>query len=140
VVKQLGPDVLGAEFDVAEAMARLRAHELRPIGEVLLDQRALSGIGNVFKSEVLFLCGINPFTPISELDDQTLERVITTARREMHRSAAGGRRFTRRAIDGPRLWVYKRSSQPCLRCGAPIVMRHQGAPARSTYFCPECQA
>jgi endonuclease VIII len=139
VVKELGPDLLAAEFDVAEAVARLRAHDSRPLGEVLLDQRALSGIGNVFKSEVLFLCGIDPFSPVSAFGDQALESVITTARREMRRSTAAGRRFTRRAVDGPRVWVYKRGNQLCLRCGAAILMRHQGVPPRSTYFCPACQ-
>ena len=139
VVNRLGPDVLGADFDVAEALRRLRERDAQPIGEALLDQSALSGIGNVFKSELLFLCEINPFAPILQLEDQALERLITTARCQMRRSLAGGRRVTRLASDGPRVWVYKRGGQPCLRCGTTIVRRYQGEPARSTYFCPTCQ-
>jgi endonuclease-8 len=140
VVGRLGPDLLGAQFDVADALRRVREHDARPVGEVLLDQRVMAGLGNVFKSELLFLCGISPFVPVHALDDAALQRLIESARREIRRSAAGGRRVTRRAIDGPRVWVYKRGGEPCLRCGSAIRMQHQGVPARSTYFCPTCQS
>jgi endonuclease VIII len=139
VVGKLGPDLLAADFDVAQALGRFREHGRRPVGEVLMDQRVMAGVGNVFKSEVLFLCQISPFLPAGALDDASLERLITTARRELRRSAASGRRATRRAVDGPRDWVYKRSGELCLRCGTRVRMEHQGAPPRSTYFCPACQ-
>jgi endonuclease VIII len=105
-----------------------------------MDQRALAGIGNVYKSETLFLCGVDPFAPVKALDDATLDRLVATAVRQMKRNLApeAGARRTR---EGPqRVWVYRREGEPCLRCGTPVRMRRQGEGARSTYWCPRCQA
>jgi endonuclease-8 len=107
------------------------------IGAALLDQSRVAGIGNVYKSEVLFLCGLSPFTPVGALDDAALERVLATARREMRRNLDAVSRSTRGAWG--KHWVYRRSGRPCLRCGTVVERRMQGDPPRSTYFCPRCQ-
>ena len=83
VLRRLGPDVLGDDFDVAEATARLRARGAMAVGDALLDQGALAGIGNVYKSEACFMCGVHPFAPVSALSDAELERLVVTARRLM---------------------------------------------------------
>jgi endonuclease-8 len=135
----LGPDLLAAGFDPAAARAGLRARATREIGDALMDQRALAGIGNVYKSETLFLCGVDPFARVETLDDATLDRLVATAEREMKRNLAPAAGL-RRTREGPlRLWVYRRQGEPCLRCGTAIVMKRQGEGARSTYWCPRCQ-
>lgn len=136
----LGPDLLATGFDAAQARAGLRACAPREIGDALMDQRALAGIGNVYKSETLFLCGVDPFAGVESLDDATLDRLIATAALELRRNVTPGA-GTRRTREGPeRVWVYRREGQPCLRCGAFVRMRRQGEDARSTYWCPRCQA
>jgi endonuclease-8 len=139
-LRSLGPDVLDESFDAAAARANLRATPERAIGEALLDQRALSGIGNVYKSETLFLCRVSPLATVASLDDGALDRIIATARRLMRASVAStdGRR-TRGTLGAGRLWVYRRSGVSCLRCGETIRMQRQGEQARSTYWCPRCQ-
>ena len=120
-------------------MAGLRARGGDEIGATLLDQTALSGVGNIYKSESLFLAGVDPFAPVSALDDATLVRVVRAAMREMHRSVRDGTG----EVDGRprgRYWVYRRSGRPCLRGGTIIAMARQGAMRRSTYWCPRCQA
>jgi endonuclease-8 len=144
----LGPDLLADGFDAAEAVRRLRdpARRAIPIGEALLDQRALAGIGNVYKSEVLFIERVSPFVAGAALDDGALERVIATARRLLLANAVaprgGAERVTTggsRHADGP-LWVYGRTGRPCRRCGTPIRSTFQGADLpRRTYWCPRCQ-
>jgi endonuclease-8 len=126
----LGPDLLGASFDVAEAVRRARSQDARAIADVLLDQRSVSGAGNVFKSETLFVCGVNPFATTRQLDDAKLAAIFETARRLLQSGAKTAR---------DRMLVYGREGQPCRRCAAPIEMRKQGEYARSTYFCPGCQ-
>jgi endonuclease VIII len=136
----LGPDLLSPGFDAAAARANLRARATQEIGAALVDQRALAGIGNVYKSEALFLCGVDPFARVATLDDPALDRLVATAVREMKRNLApdAGLRRTR---EGPqRVWVYRREGAPCLRCGTVIQMKRQGEGARSTYWCPRCQA
>lgn len=146
----LGPDVLDGGCDEQEAVRRLRARATLAIGDALLDQRALAGIGNVFKNEVCFVERVHPFTPVSALDDVTLTRLVRTARRflgmnMLESSGAamvtytGLRRTTRRGDPSARLWVYGRAGEPCRRCGARIVLERRGPQARSTYFCPSCQ-
>jgi endonuclease VIII len=135
----LGPDLLAPGFDADAARANLRRRAAQEIGAALMDQLALAGIGNVYKSETLFLCGVHPFARVETLDDATLDRLLATAVREMKRNLApdAGLRRTR---EGPeRVWVYRRQGEPCLRCGRAIAMRRQGEGARSTYWCPRCQ-
>jgi endonuclease VIII len=147
---RLGPDLLSDGFDPGEAGKRIRARPREIIADVLLNQRVMAGIGNVYKSEVLFACRINPFTPVDALDAAAVECLISTARRfllaNVRTSVApmttysGLRRTTGRDKPGDRLWVYGRAGLPCRRCGAPIALKKHGSGARLTYWCPECQA
>lgn len=144
---RLGPDLLSPDFDQAEALRRLRdpARAETPIAEALVDQRALAGIGNVYKSEVLWLERVAPTEPVGGLDDATLSRLVATAGDLLRHNAerrAGPERVTtgrdRRAV-GP-LYVYGRAARPCRRCGTPIRSMRQGAELpRTTYWCPACQ-
>ncbi len=136
---RLGPDLLAPDFDALEARRRLRACAGCAIGEALLDQTALGGIGNVFKSEVLYLCRVPPAAPVRSLDDAVLDRLIATARRLLLRNLGPGPRRTTSPLAPLRLHVYRRSGQPCPDCGSPIQRIVQGEQARSTYFCPACQ-
>lgn len=136
---RLGPDLLGPAFDLVAARRRLRARGDREIGPALLDQTALAGIGNVYKSEVLFLCGVSPVARVRDLDDATVDRLVAKAGELLRRNLGGGPRRTTSALAPGRLWVYRRSGQPCRRCGTPIERAVQGDGARSTYFCPICQ-
>src|SRR5581483_2478280 len=136
----LGPDLLGEPFDAAEALRRLRAQGSAPIADVLLMQRVVAGLGNVFKSEILFLAGVYPFTPTAALTDAQLGRLLELARKVMAVSVRVGRRTTRSSLDpSARLWVYGRAHRPCRRCGTPIRARKTGDDARITYWCPRCQ-
>jgi endonuclease VIII len=129
--------VLAPARDEAPAVAGLRARGGEEIGIALLDQTALSGVGNIWKSESLFLAGVDPFARVATLDDAMLVRIVRAAMREMHRSvrAGGGE-----AAGTRRDWVYRRSGRPCRRCGTVIMMARQGEQRRSTYWCPRCQA
>jgi endonuclease VIII len=146
-VAELGPDPLGDDFDAAAAVARLQARADMEIADALLDQRAIAGIGNVFKSEILFAARLSPFTPVGALDAAALARIVTIAERQMRANvgdatsaaAAGGRRTTNRLDPSARLWVYGRRGLPCRRCGTPIQRAKQGPDARSTYWCQRCQ-
>lgn len=142
----LGPDLLAPAFDRAEVVRRIREHPHDPVADVLLNQRAMAGIGNVLKSEILFVAAVHPFTRIEELTDETLARIIDASRTLIAASArprigAGfGRRTTGRMNPNERLWVYARGGQPCRTCGTPITARKTGDDARLTYWCPRCQA
>jgi endonuclease-8 len=145
---RLGPDLLAPDFDAAEAIRRLRAPDRArmSIAEALLDQRALAGIGNVYKNEVLFIERVSPFAPVARVDDATLARLVATARRLLVANADRRRGFARITTTGDAraggpLWVYGRPRRPCRRCGTPIEATSQGSNLpRSTYWCPRCQA
>jgi endonuclease VIII len=150
VLGQLGPDLLSDPFDQDAALARLRARDTMLVADALLDQRALAGIGNVYKSEICFLCGVYPFAPVADVSDERLTRLVETARRLLRANVAGTsgpgivtyagvRRTTGRADPAARLWVYGRRGRPCRRCGTPIRSRKTGPAARSTYWCERCQ-
>ncbi len=139
-LQRLGPDLLTRELDCEVVTRRFRIHDVTPIGEALMNQTILSGIGNVYKSETLFVVRCNPFLSVGRLSDVQVASIVKTARRLMQRNLGGYPRRTRFAADGRRLWVYNRSDEPCLVCGASICMRRQGDLARSTYWCPDCQA
>jgi endonuclease-8 len=145
-VAELGPDLLSDTFDAAEAVARIQARSDVEIADALLDQRAIAGIGNVFKSEILFAARVSPFTPVHALAAEQLARIVAIAERQMRANvgdadtvAAGGRRTTNRLDPTARLWVYGRGGLPCRRCGTPIQRARQGPDARSTYWCERCQ-
>jgi len=137
----LGPDLLG-DFDPAEALKRIRERGGEAIADVLLNQRVLAGIGNVYKSEVLFMRHVHPLTPASALDDEALLAILETSRKLMKLNAApgaSGRRTTGSWPGEAPLWVYGRRGEPCRRCGSRIEMQRQGSDARVTYWCPGCQ-
>ena len=139
-LRALGPDLLDPAFDRREAMRRMRARGSDAIGDVLLNQRVAAGIGNVFKSEILFVAGIDPFTPASRLTDNDLGRLLDIARELLAISVRAGQRTTRSSLDpGARLWVYGRGGKPCRRCRTPIQATKTGPDARLTYWCPRCQ-
>jgi endonuclease-8 len=136
----LGPDLLSPAFDTEVALANLRARGIVAIGEALLDQRALAGIGNIVRNEVLFMERVHPWSRVESLSGMQLERLVTAAQRVLRSAAQDGDRTTtgdqRR---GARLWVYGRAGRPCRRCGARIEVSRQGELARLTYWCPSCQ-
>ena len=147
-LRTLGPDLLSAAFDDAEVIRRMRARGRDAVADVLLDQRVVAGIGNVFKSEILFLAGIEPFTPVATLTDADLERLVGISREQltanvMTRSQTLSHsiiRSTTRSLDpNKRLWVYGRGAKPCRRCGTMIQVKKSGIDARLTYWCPQCQ-
>lgn len=148
---KLGPDLLETEVDDDEILRRFHDRRELTIAEALLNQRILAGIGNVYKSEVLFLGQVNPFSPVASLDESRLRVLVATARKLMRANVASGsdagivtylgfRRTTRRSDPSERLWVYGRGGRPCRRCGTAIEYRKQGLDARGTYWCPQCQA
>jgi len=150
----LGPDLCRPDADLAEAAARLgRLPPDREIGAALLDQRIACGVGNVYKSEVLFACGVDPFATVGSLPVATRRRLIETAARLLRANLGAGPRSTLPHLDhdtsgagrvgvaggGGRLAVYGRTGRPCRRCTTPIRSRRQGESGRMTYWCPACQ-
>ena len=135
----LGPDLCASEPDLDTAVARfaLRPDE-HPIAVVLLDQRICCGVGNVYKSEVLFACRVHPDTPVGEVDPETRRRLVATAHRQLRANLDGGPRTTVPGVPGG-LAVYGRRGLPCRRCGHPIASGRHGVHARTTYWCPSCQ-
>lgn len=137
---RLGPDLLSEPFDEAAAISRIAAAGDTPISEVLLDQRVVSGIGNVLRSEVLYLAGLDPATPAARVPHAALAHLVAEARRVMRISVRlGERRTTGRAHPEEDLWVYQRAGRPCRRCGTPIASTRGGPGARALYWCPVCQ-
>lgn len=139
IAHELGPDVLAAEetFDAQRVAARLRARGDLAVGVAVMHQGLLAGIGNIYKSETLFECGVDPFLNIDFITDDALLAIVETARRLMQANVDEGRR--RRTVGGGGYFVYERSGQPCRRCGTTVKMRRQGDAGRSTYYCPKCQ-
>jgi formamidopyrimidine-DNA glycosylase len=139
-VGHLGPDLLGPDWDPAEAARRLAADPARPIGEALLDQRNLAGIGNLYKAEVLFLRGIDPWRPAGDVAGLGalvgLARRLLDANKERYGQVTTG--VWRR---GGQTWVYGRAGRPCRRCGTPVRAADQGSDTaeRVTFWCPHCQ-
>jgi endonuclease-8 len=110
----------------------MRRHSARAVGDALLDQRLVSGIGNMWKAEGCFMAGVDPWRPLAELPDDQLLAVVRAVRPLMLSSAGGAR--------PPRRWVYDRAGLPCRRCATPIEARGQGDDNRTAYWCPTCQA
>jgi endonuclease VIII len=142
VVGHLGPDLLGPDWDAAEAVRRLRADPARPVGEALLDQRSLAGIGNLYKAESLFLRGISPWQPVGEIAD--LEALVELARRLLDANKDRfGHVTTGSLIPGQQNWVYGRAGRPCRRCGRTVRSARAadgaGDGERVTFWCPHCQ-
>lgn len=155
-LRTMGPDLLaggGAHYhypvETSDILERMRRHGREPIAEVLLNQRVLAGIGNVFKSEILFAAGVSPFALVDSLADADLERIVGIARDQLAASVldrsgtlspAIGRRTTRSLDPGAGLWVYSRGGKPCRRCGTIVRSKKTGIDARLTYWCPLCQS
>jgi endonuclease-8 len=148
--RALGPSVLATDFDAASAADRLLANTDLEIGDALLKQSVVAGIGNVFKSEICFACGVHPFRKVAWLSPYEATALTTTARKFLSANVtessgnqivtySGFRRTTLRANPEESLWVYKRAGLPCRRCGTTIESRKQGADARTTFWCPQCQ-
>ncbi|TCK70796.1 Fpg/Nei family DNA glycosylase [Acidipila rosea] len=149
-IPRLGPDLLGSGFSEGEAAIRLRARGDEEVAVALLNQQVMAGIGNVFKSEICFVCGVHPFRRVDALTRTEVDCLIDKARQLLALNVTetsgdgmitytGARRTTGAADPGARLWVYGRQGRPCRRCGESVLMRKQGAQARSTYWCPRCQ-
>ena len=150
VFNQIGPSVLAVEYDDAEILRRLRERSEMTVGEALVAQSALAGIGNVFKSELCFACGVNPFRLVGTLSISELSCLVSAARKFLVANVSetsggkivtytGIRRTTGRMDREENLWVYARRSKPCRRCSVPIESRKQGLDARTTFWCPNCQ-
>lgn len=165
-VGHLGPDLLGPDWDPGLALERLLAAPDRPLGEALLDQRNLAGIGNVYKCELCFLARVTPWLPVGALPDGVLPRLVALAERLLHANrdrptrtttitselrTPPNRNLSPRPIPDTgrppprpphrvreRLYVYGRARRPCLRCGTPIRLADQDD--RPTYWCPRCQS
>ena len=128
---RLGPDILAEPFEPTAAIARMRGTNPQiELGEALLGQRLVAGIGNIFKSEGCFEAGVDPTVRLGSLDDERLADVLVATRRLMLEAVESGRQPKR---------AYRRAGEPCPRCGATIRARAQGDGARTTYWCPGCQ-
>jgi endonuclease-8 len=140
VVGHLGPDLLGPDWDLAEAVRRLAAAPDRPIGEALLDQRNLAGIGNFYKAETLFLRGVSPWRHTGDVDD--LPALVELSRRLLEANKERVDQITTGSmVRGEHSWVYGRAGRPCRRCGT-IIRRAEQGPAteeRVAFWCPRCQ-
>lgn len=148
--RRLGQDVLSTSFDVSRSVASLQSRGDLEVGMALLNQSVIAGLGNVFKSEVCFACGVNPFRQVSELLPEEVECLVQTARKFLLANVtdtsgdkmvtySGMRRTTGRSTSTERLWVYGRRNEPCRNCGHPIESRKQGPDARTSFWCPQCQ-
>jgi endonuclease-8 len=153
-VPKLGPDVLSDDFTVEKGVAAMQAYGAAnpdaEIAVVLLNQRVMAGLGNVYKSEVAFAGGVNPFRQMRTITAREMETMVEVSQRYMKANVvdgaadgivtySGNRRTTNAMDRSDRLWVYGRQGQECRRCGAIVEMRKQGEQVRSTYWCPSCQ-
>jgi endonuclease VIII len=142
VVGHLGPDLLGPDWDPAEAVRRLLADPRRPVGEALLDQRNLAGIGTLYRAETLFLRGVSPWRPAADVGEDGLTELVTLAQRLLDANKERiGQVTTGSRARGQETWVYNRSGRPCRRCGAPVSQAGQGAAPeeRNIFWCARCQ-
>lgn len=137
VVGRLGPDLLGADWDPELALRRLLARPERPVGEALLDQSVMAGLGNVYRNELCFLRGVLPTRPVGEVSQP--EKLVALAHRLIDANKDRTGRTTTGALHGDTAWVYGRAGKPCLRCGTTIVRGSVGENARDTFWCPHCQ-
>jgi endonuclease VIII len=140
----LGPDLIRDDFDETAYLRRLREDDpTRQIGDALLDQRNVAGIGNVWKNEGCFIAGVDPWRRVREISDDEALAIVRGIRPLMQASAERGGRIT--TFDGPaernewRTWVHERAGMPCRRCKARIRSRGQGDDNRTTFWCPGCQ-
>jgi endonuclease-8 len=153
-VPKLGPDILADGFSIEDGVQALRAraasHPGDEVAVALLNQRVMAGLGNVYKSEVAFAAGVNPFRQMNTLTETEMVVMVEASEKYMKANVldgsgdgivtySGNRRTTHSMDRSDRLWVYGRQGQECRRCGASVMMRKQGEQVRSTYWCPGCQ-
>ena len=137
---RIGPDLSNDDVDLSEVVHRSRAAQGPTLAELLLEQQVAAGVGNVFKSEALFVAGLHPFTAVDSVDDATLERLWDVAHRQLVANRSRPFRVTTRPTDGGRTYVYGRHRLGCRRCDNAIKFSPGGErTARSTYWCPTCQ-
>jgi endonuclease-8 len=129
-IARLGPDILAPDFDPAPVAAALRANPSREVGEALLDQTLVAGIGNIFKSEACFAARVDPWRRLGDMSEEELSAVLAAAREQMLDAVAKGERH--------RFAIYRHRG-PCSRCGGRVSSRGQGDANRTTYWCPSCQ-
>ncbi|HYI11503.1 MAG TPA: DNA-formamidopyrimidine glycosylase family protein [Thermoanaerobaculia bacterium] len=142
-LRKIGPDFLAEEFDFDEAFRRMRARPDADIADVLLNQRVVAGVGNEYKSEVLFIARITPFALVRNLTDEQLMEVLRISRKLMVANVkmrTPARITTGRSGPSQRTYVYGRGGKPCRKCGTPVEFARQGRDARVTYWCPRCQS
>lgn len=136
-VGHLGPDLLGSDWDPAEALRRLAERGDRHLGDALLDQTVMAGLGNVYKCEVCWLKGLHPWVRVADAGD--LRGVVDLAKRLIEANRTTGSQVTTGDLRrGRGQWVYGRAGLPCRRCGTPVRRRQEGS-ERVTYWCPHCQ-
>ncbi|MCC7042518.1 MAG: Fpg/Nei family DNA glycosylase [Acidobacteria bacterium] len=144
----LGPDLLADAPDLVEARERMKVSGAAHIADALLAQQAVAGLGNVYKSELLFLLGVYPFTPVDDVPDETIDALLARGRTLLRLNVAeapvaggsrAGRVTTGRLNPDEKVWVYGRAGEPCFRCGTPIRSGSETG-GRRTYWCPTCQA
>ncbi len=153
-VPKLGVDILSDEYSTEAGVRALKeraaTHPGDEVAVALLNQRVLAGLGNVYKSEVAFAAGVNPFRQMRTITEREMEVMADVSQRYMKANIldgsgdgivtySGNRRTTHSMDRSDRLWVYGRQGQECRRCGAIVMMRKQGEQVRSTYWCPSCQ-
>jgi endonuclease VIII len=141
-LRNIGPDLLGETFDLDEAMQRIRTRENEEIADVLLNQRVVAGIGNEYKSEVLFVARISPFARVADLTDEQLRHILEISRKLMIANVtkrSSGRVTTFSLNPSQQQYVYGRGGQVCRRCGTPVRYAKQGKDTRGTYWCEKCQ-
>lgn len=149
-LSKLGEDLLAETFDARVARENLLSRADEELGVALLNQRVMAGIGNVYKSEICFACGVHPFEKVSFLNAAQVGCLLQTAVKYLAMNVKDGsgdgivtytgfRRTTGRSDPGARLWVYGRRNEACRKCGAKIQSRKQGEDARVTFWCPRCQ-
>ena len=143
---RVGPDLLNPAFDPEKVFQTMRLRYDEDIADVLLNQRILAGVGNVFKSEICFVCRVHPFAKVAALSDEQLKHIVQVSCQLLKENVVvspnipgGSRRTTHSLQPNVRLWVYGRAGKPCRVCGHPISLQKQGPYARVTFFCSHCQ-
>ena len=140
VVGGLGPDIIRDDFDLDEAIRRLRENEDRDVATALLDQHVISGIGNVFKVEALFLGRTSPWAQVRDLDDAKLREIVEHARTLIRLNRDGRPRRTHFGLNAAeRMWVDERAGLPCHVCGTMVESGWHPDEVRKSWFCPKCQ-
>jgi len=139
VLTELGPDILVEPFDDRDFLRRMRRNDEREIGDAVMQQRIVAGIGNIYKAESLFMTGIDPWRRVAKLSDEELVRIREQATKIMQDGVLDARAITYAGPGVPGRWAYGRFGEPCRRCATAIRREPQGQDQRSTYWCPTCQ-